>query len=106
MNLGRLFSLPVLVSLQSLASSWQTHVWVMAVQRSSKPKIHQQTFVRTEVIRLALFAATLLFPGKYPFPPNQGVSHTLLNLGPFVSGSGEQLELRSACGTSGGILLE
>lgn len=51
----------------------------MAVQRSPKPRRHQQTFVRTEVIRLALFAATLLFPGKYPFPPNQGVSHTLLN---------------------------
>lgn len=79
MNLGRLFSLPVLVSLQSLASlAGKCMSGLMAVQRSPKSKRHQ-IFAKTEVIRLALFAATLLFPSKYPFTLNQGVSYTLRN---------------------------
>lgn len=78
-NLGRLFSLPVLVSLQSLVSlAGKCMSGLMAVQRSPKSKRHQ-IFAKTEVIRLALFAATLLFPSKYPFTLNQGVSYTLLN---------------------------
>lgn len=73
MNLGRLFSLPVLVSLAGKPMSG-----LRAVQRTPKSKRHQ-SFVKAEVIRLAVFAATLLFPIKYPFTLIQGVSCTLLN---------------------------
>lgn len=75
MNLGRLFSLPVLVSLQSLVSlAGKPMSGLTAVQRSPKPERHQ-IFAKTEVIRLT----TLLFPSQYPFTLNQGVSYTLLN---------------------------
>lgn len=78
MNLGRLFSLPVLVSLQNLVSlAGKPMSGLRAVQRTPKSKRHQ-SFVKAEVIRLALFA-TLLFPIKYPFTLIQGVSCTLLN---------------------------
>lgn len=105
-NLGRLFSLPVLVSLQSLVSlAGKPMSGLLAVQRSPKSKRYQ-IFVKTAVIRSALFAATLIFPSKCPFTLNQGVCYTLLHWDHFFSGCGEQLKLRSACGTSRGILLE
>lgn len=79
MNLGRLFPLPVLVSLQSLVSlAGKPLSGLMAVQRSPKSKRHQ-IFDKTEVIRFALLAATLLLPSKCPFTLNQSVSYMLLN---------------------------